>query len=211
MAKYREARRLKTIFELPEAVRDMGRKPRSRVQPKKATTLSIEHPKDILKLLEPAIKGKVLDIGIGAGPLVKRMVQQGAQVYGVDLSTPLLRRVRRRGAVPVQAVGQKMPFRSKSFDSAISIDVIGHVKKPGPLISEMKRVLKPGGTMVFNVVEKDRLHPRNSFTAEEIEALIKKKGLELIGGRRFIISPKPFSAKFLFAYARKKGGKARHG
>lgn len=203
MARYKEARGLKAIFELPEAVRDMGRKPRSRVEAKKATTLSIEHPKDIFKLLEPAMRGKVLDVGIGAGPLARRMAKKGAQLYGVDLSRPLLRRARRRGAVSVQALGQKMPFRSKSFDSAISIDVIGHVKKPGPLIAEMKRVLKPGGTMVFNVVERDKLHPHNSFSAEEVGALLKKKGLELIGGRRLVESPKRGSAKFLFAYARK--------
>jgi 2-polyprenyl-3-methyl-5-hydroxy-6-metoxy-1,4-benzoquinol methylase len=207
MAKYREARRLKTVFELPEAVRDMGRRPRSRVQAKKATTLSIEHPKDIFKLLEPAMRGKVLDVGIGAGPLAKRMLLQGAQVYGVDLSRPLLKRVRRRGAIPVQALGQKMPFRTGSFDSAISIDVIGHVKKPGPLIAEMKRVLKPGGTMVFNVVEKDALHPKNSFTPRQLEELVKRKGLILEGGSRLIISPKPKSARFLFVYARKKPAK----
>lgn len=203
MARYKEARRLKKTFELPEAVRDMGRQPRSRVQPKKATTLSIEHPRDIFKLLEPAMRGRVLDIGIGAGPLAKRMAKKGAQVYGVDLSRPLLRRARRRGAIPVQAVGQRMPFKSKSFDSAISIDVIGHVRKPGPLIAEMKRVLKPGGMMVFNVVEKDRLHPRNSFSAEEVEALLKKRGLEVLGGRRLVESLERGSAKFLFAYARK--------
>ena len=204
MPKYREARKLKTVFETHEAVRDMGRKPRSRVPPKKATTLSIEHPRDILKLLEPAMRGKVLDVGIGAGPLAKRMVEKGARVYGADLSRPLLRRARRRGAVPVQAVGQRMPFKTGSFDSAISIDVIGHVKKPGPLIAEMKRVLKPGGMMVFNVVEKDRLHPNNSFTADEVEAILKKKGLEVLGGSRLIESPHPDAAKFLFAYARKK-------
>ncbi len=203
MATYKEARRLKKTFELPEAVWDMGRQPRSRAQPKKATTLSIEHPRDILGLLKPAIRGKVLDVGIGAGPLAKRMTERGAQVYGVDLSMPLLRRARRRGAIPVQALGQKMPFKSKSFDSAISIDVIGHVKNPGPLIAEMKRVLKPGGMMIFNVVEKDKRHPRNSFSAEEVEALLKKKGLEVLGGRRLMESPKRGSAKFLFAYAMK--------
>lgn len=47
----------------------------------------------------------------------------------------------------VLGIGEKLPFRSDSFDAIFSLAVLEHVKAPFECASEIVRVLKPGGTL----------------------------------------------------------------
>ena len=51
-----------------------------------------------------------------------------------------------------------MPFKDNSFDAAISIAVLEHVKDPWRCVSEMLRVLKPGGEIICCVPFLQPLH-----------------------------------------------------
>lgn len=48
-------------------------------------------------------------------------------------------------------MGEKLPFDSASFDLAASVNVVDHAQDPEKILTEMNRVLKPGGLFVFGV------------------------------------------------------------
>lgn len=89
----------------------------------------------------------VLDLGAGAGELNAYTLKSRARVFGVDADprvsqNPLLH-------AGLQADVCALPFRSGSFDVVFSIYVLEHAERPADLVSEVGRVLKPGGLCVF--------------------------------------------------------------
>jgi ubiquinone/menaquinone biosynthesis C-methylase UbiE len=97
---------------------------------------------------------RVLEIGVGTGlsfahyPAVDELV-------GVDPSEPMLRRARRRAAelgrdvALVEAPAEALPFEDESFDTVVSLAVLCSVADPQRALSEIRRVLRPGGRFVF--------------------------------------------------------------
>lgn len=63
------------------------------------------------------IKGKVLEIGIGSGLSSKWL--QGSSLFGVDISLPMLKAARRRGAKVCLADAHNLPFKEGVFDFAV--------------------------------------------------------------------------------------------
>jgi ubiquinone/menaquinone biosynthesis C-methylase UbiE len=92
--------------------------------------------------------GRVLDVGCGTGrnlPLFDR----GARVIGLDPTRDSLLAARRRAPdVPlVQGDAQALPFRAGAFDTVVSGLVFCSVPDPARGLAEVKRVLRPGGTL----------------------------------------------------------------
>jgi SAM-dependent methyltransferase len=99
---------------------------------------------------------KVLDVGCGTGVVAVTAARRGAKVTGLDLTPALLERARVNAQMADVAVefiegdAEKLPFADASFDAVLS--QFGHMFAPRPdvAISEMLRVLKPGGTIAFS-------------------------------------------------------------
>ena len=92
--------------------------------------------------------GSVLDVGCGTGrnlPLYRPTMR----VIGVDVSAIALARARRRRPdVPlVQADAEALPFRPASFDTVVSGLVFCSVPDAACALGEVKRVLRPDGTL----------------------------------------------------------------
>lgn len=45
--------------------------------------------------------------------------------------------------------GERLPFDDGAFDIACSMGVLHHIENPRPMISEIRRVLKPGGRIIL--------------------------------------------------------------
>ncbi len=105
------------------------------------------------------VAGKdVLEIGCGSAPCSRWLAGRGARAVGLDLSAGMLRRgadvIARGGPAPllVQGEAERLPFADGSFDIACSaFGAVPFVAEPWRVMTEVARVLRPGGRWVFAV------------------------------------------------------------
>ncbi len=98
--------------------------------------------------------------------------------------------------IDVQGDVCELPFRDGVFDAVVNIQVLEHIKEPGVCVSEMARVLKPGGQLILTTVQDWEIHqhPNDFFryTRYGLEYLFEKAGLksrvEALGGLFWNIS-----------------------
>src|SRR5215467_15564986 len=91
---------------------------------------------------------RVLDLGCGHADWLAPEVAGVGFLAGAD---PDLVALRRNGLLSnrVAAVGERLPFRGGVFDVVVSAWVFEHLEDPRAAISELRRVLTPGGRVVF--------------------------------------------------------------
>jgi len=114
----------------------------------KSVTLT-SFPEDILKKYG---RGKVLDLGCGDGTHANTVAKFGqTEVYGIDPSDDIIRLARSHyPQVHFQAgSAYELPYGDNFFDFVYLIDVIEHLKEPAKMLSEVRRVLKPGGIVAI--------------------------------------------------------------
>ncbi len=97
------------------------------------------------------LSGKVLDVACGTGDMVCELQKQGCSVVGIDLSEKMLSIARQKApaATCLIADAENLPFAEGEFDAvtcAFGVRNFVHLQKG---LSEMLRVLKPGGCMVI--------------------------------------------------------------
>jgi ubiquinone/menaquinone biosynthesis C-methylase UbiE len=106
----------------------------------------------INELLFPAAGEHILDAGCGTGVFTIDILNAGASVTGLDISTPMLKSAVQKGAgfsfVPVQADMLYLPFRDNSFDKSVSITALEFTADARIAVNELFRVTRPGGRVV---------------------------------------------------------------
>ncbi|MDA8262653.1 MAG: methyltransferase domain-containing protein [Actinomycetota bacterium] len=102
-----------------------------------------------------SVSGDVVEIGFGSGENLSRYPGAVRSVAGVEPSARALRASLEnslRAAFPVtvhRARAESMPFASDSFDSAVATFCLCSVEDPAAALSEIARVLRPGGRLHF--------------------------------------------------------------
>jgi ubiquinone/menaquinone biosynthesis C-methylase UbiE len=115
-----------------------------------------------LKTVEPqrrrvcdGLEGHVVEVGFGSGlniPFYPATVTKVAAVEPADTGWKLAQTRLRASSVPVQRSGldgQSLPFADDSFDTALSTWTLCTIPDVAAALAEVRRVLKPGGTMHF--------------------------------------------------------------
>lgn len=124
---------------------------------------------DLRGWLKPIVRsGPFLDLGCGGGMLMAAASElaPGRPVIGIDVSMTWLvvakKLVSESGGKPMLAAGmaEALPLGNDSIPAVVSLDVIEHVHDPDAYLSEVDRVLQPGGRAAFSTPN------RFSLTAE---------------------------------------------
>jgi len=101
-----------------------------------------------------------LEVGCGGGFMTEEMARMGFATTGVDPSEPSLRVAAehaRRSGLDIRyrtGVGESLPFEDRSFGAVFCCDVLEHVRDLPKVISEISRVLKPGGVFYYNTLNR---------------------------------------------------------
>ncbi len=122
----------------------------------KLLNLAMKSP-DMTRLrsqLVPEAKGRVLELGIGSG-LNLPFYGKDVHVTGVDPSLELqayAKEVALESEVDVEFVAESaeaLHFDDNSFDSAVITWTLCTIPDPDAALAEVRRVLKPGGRLIF--------------------------------------------------------------
>ena len=126
-----------------------------------------------LDFLSPLPNQNWLDVGCGNGAFTDLVMQNCAPggMHGIDPSEGQLAYARKRlagtRAVLQQGDAMALPFEDDRFDVAIMALVIHFVPDPARAVTEMTRVVRPGGTVASYVWAYDEaLSPLDPFDAE---------------------------------------------
>lgn len=108
---------------------------------------------------------RVLDVGCGRGAALRPLLEAGCEVHGFELTEDALsgidRRIRTRVAPSLPEAG----FAPASFDMIILWHVLEHVPNPREVVSEIARLLCPGGVLIVAVPNYSSLQARWSGPA----------------------------------------------
>jgi len=105
-------------------------------------------------------KDCLMDIGCGGGYLAEEFAKIGFNVTGVEPSIESIKAAVKHASANnlqikyVNGYGENLPFESNSFSIITCCDVFEHVKNLNAVISEISRILVPGGILFFDTINR---------------------------------------------------------
>jgi SAM-dependent methyltransferase len=143
--------------------------------------------------LTPTQTKRLLEIGCGPGRYVAMMASLGYQVLGADpISYANWEFLRRLDKVTLSdnVFAEALPYADETFDAVACMGALLYYDDPDKAMSEIHRVLKPGGKLVVRTVSRNNLFrslrghhldpaTRNAFTEEELAALLFRNGFNV--------------------------------
>ena len=161
---------------------------------------------EIPTLLQLSSSSSVLEIGCGSGGYAVHLAKRiGCRVVGLDINAEGVRNAKAlaqkdqlgaRVKFEQCDVSQRLPLEDNAFDAIYSNDVLCHVPRRSQVLSDLWRVLKPGGRLLFSdaliiggLLSHEEIATRSSIgmyffsPPGENERLIKQSGLKQIEAR----------------------------
>jgi SAM-dependent methyltransferase len=121
----------------------------------------------------------LLDLGCGTRPF--RSLYESRSSFSVGTDVPFSQHD--TSAVDVYSIAHALPFDDAVFDIVLCTEMLEHVPDPGAVLSEIRRVLKPGGRLVMTTPFLVPLHeePYDFFryTSHGLRQLCSRASLEI--------------------------------
>jgi SAM-dependent methyltransferase len=136
------------------------------------------------------IRGRVLDAGCGTGGYLALLGSKHPDLirFGLESDNAAATRARAKSGASIAGGSvNTLPFADASFDAAVAADVLCHAAvDPAASLSELKRVLRPGGRLILNMpayqwmlsAHDRRVHNVRRLTAPATAALLRRAGFQ---------------------------------
>lgn len=151
------------------------------------------YQRSLFAYLESAriIHGTVLEIGTGSGYGIEYLAEKSTKFITVDKAKPaVLSNEVLISSDKISFIQMKVPplkgAPDNYFDFVVSFQVIEHIKNDEEFLSEIHRVLKPGGKLILTTPNKKKSITRNpwhirEYLAPELSLLLQKKFSKVTG------------------------------
>lgn len=135
--------------------------------------------REAFKAIDRAMTGdsRVLEVGCGSGEMAERIdALPGVTLVATDYSDDLVELAAARGVDARQADICYLPFDPEGFDVVYAGWVLDHVRDIDRALAEVRRVLRPGGTLVA-VTGGDGAteRPRHRFSGETGQRMLSRR------------------------------------
>jgi len=136
--------------------------------------------------LGEAAQGSVLDVACGPGILSAAIARTAREVMALDLTPEMLKKAAQRcaGLANVsfrEGNAAELPFADDSFDAAVTRLSVHHFDRPGRVMSEIFRVIRPGGSFVIaDVISSEE--PADAELQNAIEILRDPSHVRMLPG-----------------------------
>jgi SAM-dependent methyltransferase len=130
---------------------------------------------------------RILDVGCGTGANLLMLSKYG-DAEGVDISEDALAFCRERGLDKVKlGAAEELPYDDGTFDLVTAFDVVEHIDDDLAGLSEMRRVLRPGGRVLLFVptfmflwgLQDEVSHHRRRYRLPELRRVLEQAGFEI--------------------------------
>lgn len=135
---------------------------------------------------DSARAGRLLDLGCGSGFFIGELQREGySDAYGVDPSPEAVAFGQAQGVRNlVEGHIERTPFSDEYFDVVVCMDVLEHLVDDQKGLSEIARVLKPGGVCIVTVpaymflwgVQDEVAHHFRRYTLRTLATLVRTSG-----------------------------------
>ena len=155
--------------------------------------------RDILRFNQPS--GRALDVGCGKGEVACALAQTGFESTGLDMKARVIKYLQQHQPAIrwMAATTDELEGLGEQFDVITLYHVLEHVSKPVECLSNIKRLLRPGGLLVVEVPNvggwKERLKGHrwdyykvdhvNYFRPSDLVRTADQAGLKVVGMRGY--------------------------
>jgi SAM-dependent methyltransferase len=143
--------------------------------------------RELLDAFSRSVRDPVVDIGCGPGQVGAFVRARGRRVTGLDLSPQMAKLANRRLDGVLVADMRSLPLASDRIGGLLAFYSLIHLRRPElePALREFRRVLRPGGHVLFSAHEGDGEVERDEFLEEPVPVGATFFGLdELVGATR---------------------------
>lgn len=122
----------------------------------------------------------ILDIACGTGSILRYLKSIGYRsLHGMEISDLAIRRLSAEGIHMHYGVLPQIPLNSATFDVVIASQVLEHIIRRGKFVTEIRRILKPGGRGLFFVPNNclgpiDEKEHVIKYTADSLERFLSR-------------------------------------
>jgi len=160
-----------------------------------------EELRRVIGVAEPYCQGHVLDLGCGEGTFTFHLnkLDKIKKITGTDISQIAISQAKKKypGVEFITVAATTLPFPKESFDFIAMVELVEHILDIKQMLTEVNRVLKPGGyilvtTTDFNLLKKviiatffweKYFYPTNPhirfFTKQTLKESLNKTGFEI--------------------------------
>lgn len=92
-------------------------------------------------------KNSFLDVGCGAGTLLKAAISEGWKAEGVEISKSAVEYLRAENIKVFNGDLCQANFAENSFDVVTAVEILEHISSPNIILKEIHRILRPGGLL----------------------------------------------------------------